>query len=670
MTVDDGESEGASDVSDSSGGFWLCQRVLKCARTCCHSPKTAKRQSRPTFSNPPDLKRLSSQIDPHMLKAVPLECAMAMFGAHWAASSSLSVGSDLAETVTNLDDFISHDWQTGRWAKFIALSLWYNGRAAVMASVSVGVVVSTLELMMLDDVGSFESTVVVANTVHFVDRPLLHCIICPSCFIVVLSFGQRFLSCLYSRRMVFVDKLCIDQTNPEKKQAGILGLAGFIKRSSKLNVLWSRRYFTRLWCTYELASWIHHGKKMGSVNFLPVARAQALGVLLMCSALFWSFNECRDVVQDPSDVWWYVGMRVGGSCLVALVLPVRMLLLFVQEMRSLPEQLDTFSIRGSRCFCCDSGHMQPDTGDHLPCDRELVYMTLDAWFGGPATSRSLNQNSPSSFRETHLDEFDRRVRAGLKDRVTRGTGLGGTLSFRAVLFSATPLLWHLVVKSVVSVHAVSVHAFEPLVAARLIAEDVVTFLTDFPCWVSFIFHGVSWSEQLPRRCSDNIMVVQDMLVRCCISVAAMTGATACSLPLWLACRTAGAWSQGVASVVIIVITALLYQRRIWRSRVELDFPDHTVSPKLSDTADDESTSASEETFEDGSEDLTCETCDNLDSLRSCSPTEGPVWSPYLRDAQRKESCWSSFSETKLWPMDESEATPPVPGSALCCTYLS
>lgn len=126
----------------------------------------------------------------------------------------------------------------------------------------------------------------------------------------------------------------------------------------------------------------------------------------------------------------------------------------------------------------------------------------------------------------------------------------------------------------------------------------------------------------------------------------------------------------MASVVIIVITALLYQRRIWRSRVELDFPDQTVSPKLSDTADDESTSASEETFEDGSEDLTCETCDNLDSLRSCGPTEGPVWSPYLRDAQRKESCRSSFSETKLWPMDESEATPPVPGSALCCTCLS
>ena len=48
--------------------------------------------------------------------------------------------------------------------------------------------------------------------------------------------------------MVFLDKLCINQMDSEKKQQGILGLGAFVLRSKKLLVLWSPRYFNRMWC--------------------------------------------------------------------------------------------------------------------------------------------------------------------------------------------------------------------------------------------------------------------------------------------------------------------------------------------------------------------------------------------------------------------------------------
>ena len=64
----------------------------------------------------------------------------------------------------------------------------------------------------------------------------------------VLCFWQRIRSLFPGHQMVFLDKLCINQMDSEKKQQGILGLGAFVLRSKKLLVLWSPRYFTRMWC--------------------------------------------------------------------------------------------------------------------------------------------------------------------------------------------------------------------------------------------------------------------------------------------------------------------------------------------------------------------------------------------------------------------------------------
>ena len=65
-------------------------------------------------------------------------------------------------------------------------------------------------------------------------------------FLVQFCFWQRIRSCFVAPCMVFLDKLCIHQTQPDLKQEGIAGLGAFVKSSDKLVVLWSSRYFTRL----------------------------------------------------------------------------------------------------------------------------------------------------------------------------------------------------------------------------------------------------------------------------------------------------------------------------------------------------------------------------------------------------------------------------------------
>merc|ERR1740130_30394 len=78
--------------------------------------------------------------------------------------------------------------------------------------------------------------------------------------------------------LVFLDKVCIHQTDLEKKQKGIDGLGGFLKRSKNVLVLWDASYFTRLWCTLEMAAALNLSGSR--IIFKPVLRGYSL-VLLM-----------------------------------------------------------------------------------------------------------------------------------------------------------------------------------------------------------------------------------------------------------------------------------------------------------------------------------------------------------------------------------------------------
>ena len=182
----------------------------------------------PSVSEAGRSERLSFTVEPELLRAAPLQVVLSGWCRHW---KGLRVESgeelfELSRPVQSIDVFLSHDWETSRWMKLMAMLLVFNSPAAAVAALLTSIAV-----------GVAQASGVVPDRLWFFP--------CYWVYLFVLCFWQRIRG-VCRHRMVFMDKLCINQKDDKMKEVGILGLGAFVQRSDKLLVLWSQRYFNRL----------------------------------------------------------------------------------------------------------------------------------------------------------------------------------------------------------------------------------------------------------------------------------------------------------------------------------------------------------------------------------------------------------------------------------------
>ena len=64
------------------------------------------------------------------------------------------------------------------------------------------------------------------------------------------------LACWKSRKEVFLDRICISQTDGGLKTEAICSLAGILNKSESMLVLWDASFAERLWCVFEIAAFL------------------------------------------------------------------------------------------------------------------------------------------------------------------------------------------------------------------------------------------------------------------------------------------------------------------------------------------------------------------------------------------------------------------------------
>lgn len=293
--------------------------------------------------------------------------------------------------VNRLDIFLSHSWHAWWLHKYLTLLLYFNAKPAIISAVLVAVLVAPPSSPITQ----------VASFFLGLESPLCLHLGSATFFTILLSahhigewrryYFPRFgSSCNFGSKTIFLDKVCIHQTDLAQKEKGIKEIGAILANSDKVLVAWDKSYFTRLWCTYELSAYYYSGHAGKTrVVFLPVRLGGLIAALSVAMFLieelpfqirFWSGNEKETGWPDWREQKFLV-VHIPLYSVLSLI-TIRMLRRFVGDLAELEKQLSGFTMQDANCFCCQHEHLHPETGAALPCDRKLVYNSIAHWHGG------------------------------------------------------------------------------------------------------------------------------------------------------------------------------------------------------------------------------------------------------------------------------------------------
>ncbi|CAE7692133.1 unnamed protein product [Symbiodinium sp. CCMP2456] len=350
---------------------------------------------------------LSTVLDAQRLRGVPLHWALQL--RHWAnvegqvsQATNAKNYSDLSRPVKALDSFVSHDWASSGFLKVLSLLIIYNSRAAFCTSLVVSILVGVLR--------------------GFGRLPNEHWTVVFGffSFFVVFGFWPQLLRPFRRPTMVFVDKLCIAQHDAGLKRDGIMGMPAFLLNSNDLIILFTSNYCKRLWCCFEMGTFLKDVSRQRNIRIMPLMTAQLLclasGIWFLLvigwNVLYYEFITFSGEIKSGQNPLT-TGMVLNGVMLLvaaAAVLPLFYLgIELVAEMDEAVGQLAAFSVQDADCFCCSINHRHPRTGAQLPCDRQMMYSMLSKWYA-PEREGLESDRLP-------LDKFDLKIRKELAPRI-------------------------------------------------------------------------------------------------------------------------------------------------------------------------------------------------------------------------------------------------------------
>jgi len=282
-----------------------------------------------------------------------------------------------SQPVKKLDFFISHSWRDDRFGKILAL--WIHSNLHFAMAVSTTVAVSCAVLARVDILPRHQPE---SSGVAFFPWALF---LGSVTFFWALACSHHVHVYLWDKSY-FLDKFCVHQTDLDLKQRGVTSFAAFVGCANRVLLLWSPQYFTRLWCTLEVAALVkaNSGKPL-PLDFLPLQLAKI-------SFISWVlYSVTMSIVQTNRQL----NHLIPDLAFICLVMAVASYLLVVslrqygRARQALEMQLRTFAVQEADCFSSS--------------DRRAVEKALLRWFA-------------------NLDVCNKHIREGVSDQVLQALG--------------------------------------------------------------------------------------------------------------------------------------------------------------------------------------------------------------------------------------------------------
>lgn len=252
------------------------------------------------------------------------------------------------EEETTYDYFISHNWSVPRWKKFMALCMIWSGKSVLVCCCLVQVA-----CFILVAAGALPLTPMINSNqgIQEIQRQSIWCSGASFLtFFLVFLFCSDVLQILGVKGYrTFLDKVCVDQSDEEKKREGIGAITAFLYHSDAMVVLYSEMYLTRLWTVYELTTFLAL-KPDAKILVQPVI----LGPLAVYFVLI-QFLRIPELLLIPSDLeqlkppsWSLLGLFIGLD-LLALCIGAIFLRMWGTTRASMQQQIDQFSFESAAC---------------------------------------------------------------------------------------------------------------------------------------------------------------------------------------------------------------------------------------------------------------------------------------------------------------------------------
>ena len=181
-------------------------------------------------------------VNPEVLRVTPVFRALE----HFAIALRVGSAGDFfhkSHRSNTISTFWSHSWHSGHWKKILAIITLYNGTAAVSLSLLTGA--CTMVLFSL-------------GTLPGIDRGWWDDSFQWSCWSTFSGFVVASLVMVFwrPRTGVFLDRICISQNDARLKTEAIVSLAGLLKHSDRMLILWDPTWTERLFLGTPLGHFV------------------------------------------------------------------------------------------------------------------------------------------------------------------------------------------------------------------------------------------------------------------------------------------------------------------------------------------------------------------------------------------------------------------------------
>ncbi|OLQ13266.1 hypothetical protein AK812_SmicGene2758 [Symbiodinium microadriaticum] len=355
------------------------------------------------------------------------------------------------EKVRQVDVFISHNWGARRWVKFLAMCFFLNLGMAVKATLASALIVAACMLLAAGSVTGLGGDPLVMPLLGYLPM---------SIFFLVFFFGQTITGGHWSPTL-WLDKLCVLQTDECMKAKAISAFPVFLAHSNQMLVLWDDDYFERMWCNLELATFTgFSAQRTQKVEFVPMWLAPWLLAFILTDLVSVSaLRVISNIISEPSVVSEgfaacdYLLMHTLGtdspearffvyyvlicvvSCVSYYLTAIPAVVAVLSKMRKhsfMLEQMADFDIRAAKCTLeSDRRLVEKRIGELLARRKAAV---TDDGSGGLNTCLMMDHQNIEP-----LDCFNAYVRGPLKQAVLEKIGDGMHVPYHLCLVASLPM---------------------------------------------------------------------------------------------------------------------------------------------------------------------------------------------------------------------------------------